>query len=178
MRCKGIYISQTLQWCHNERNGVSNHRRLHCLLNFLFSRRSKKTSKLSVIGLCMGNSPVTGEFPAQKASNAENVSIWWRHHELDQSSRDSTATDFPSQSNWFTLQWWLSIAWTKFIWDNDWFRRDLPDLRVIHQLSHWPLTRPRPQGLQHRQIHSPEVHILELREFLIWVPGAPFTNKD
>ena len=27
-----------------------------------------------------GNSPVTDEFPAQKASNAENVSIWWRHH--------------------------------------------------------------------------------------------------
>ena len=29
-----------------------------------------------------GNSPVTGEFPAQMASNAENVSIWWRHHDL------------------------------------------------------------------------------------------------
>ena len=29
---------------------------------------------------CWGNSPVTGEFPAQSASNAENVSIWWRHH--------------------------------------------------------------------------------------------------
>ena len=28
-----------------------------------------------------GNSPVNGEFPAQMASNAENVSIWWRHHE-------------------------------------------------------------------------------------------------
>ena len=28
----------------------------------------------------MGNSPVTGEFPAQKSSNAENVSIQWRHH--------------------------------------------------------------------------------------------------
>ena len=25
--------------------------------------------------------PVTGEFPAQMASNAENVSIWWRHHD-------------------------------------------------------------------------------------------------
>ena len=25
------------------------------------------------------NSPVTGEFPAQKVNNAENVSIWWRH---------------------------------------------------------------------------------------------------
>ena len=27
----------------------------------------------------------TGEFPAQMASNAENVSIWWRHHELNHS---------------------------------------------------------------------------------------------
>ena len=26
--------------------------------------------------------PGTGEFPAQMASNAENVSIWWRHHEV------------------------------------------------------------------------------------------------
>ena len=25
-------------------------------------------------------SPVPGEFPAQMASNAENVSIWWCHH--------------------------------------------------------------------------------------------------
>ena len=24
--------------------------------------------------------PVTGEFPTQRASNAENNSIWWRHH--------------------------------------------------------------------------------------------------
>ena len=50
------------------------------LLNRLFRRRSKKTSKLRVTGLCAGNSTVTGEFPAQMASNAENVSIWWRHH--------------------------------------------------------------------------------------------------
>ena len=41
---------------------------------------SKKTSKLRVTGLCAGNSPVTGEFPAQMTSNAENVSIWWRHN--------------------------------------------------------------------------------------------------
>ena len=44
-------------------------------------RGSKKTSKLRVTGLCEGNSPVTGEFPAERTSNAENVSIWWRHHE-------------------------------------------------------------------------------------------------
>ena len=27
------------------------------------------------------DSPLTDEFPAQKASNAENVSIWWRHRD-------------------------------------------------------------------------------------------------
>ena len=50
------------------------------LLNRLFKLRSKKTSKLLVTGFCAGNSPVTGEFPAQMASDAENISIWWRHH--------------------------------------------------------------------------------------------------
>ena len=42
--------------------------------------RSKKTSKFSVTGLCEGNPLVSGGFPSQRASNAENVSIWWRHH--------------------------------------------------------------------------------------------------
>ena len=39
------------------------------------------TSKLSVTGLCEVNSPVTGEFPSQRACNDENVSIWWHHNE-------------------------------------------------------------------------------------------------
>ena len=46
--------------------------------------RSKKTSKLRVTGLCAGNSHVTSEFPAQRASNAVSVSIWWRRHGLSQ----------------------------------------------------------------------------------------------
>ena len=54
----------------------------YCLLNRLFRRWSKKTSKLRVTGLCEGNCPVTGKFPAQTTSNAENISIWWRHHVL------------------------------------------------------------------------------------------------
>ena len=58
------------------------HQPYDCLLNGLFRRRSKKTWKLRVIGLCAGNSPGTGEFAAQMASNAENISIWWRHHVL------------------------------------------------------------------------------------------------
>ena len=41
----------------------------------------KKISKLRVTGICAGNSPVTGEIPAQIGSNAENISIWWHHHE-------------------------------------------------------------------------------------------------
>ena len=71
----------TLQWRHNGRDGVSNHPPHDCLLNRLFRCRSKRTSKPHVTGLCAGNSPVTDEFPAQMASNAENTPIWWRHHE-------------------------------------------------------------------------------------------------
>ena len=47
----------------------------------LFRHRWKKTSKLRVTGLCEGNSPVTDEFPAQRASNEENATVWWRHHD-------------------------------------------------------------------------------------------------
>ena len=71
-----------LQWHYNECDGISNHRRLKCLLKRLFRHRSKKTSKLCLTGLCEGNSPGTGEFPAQRASNAENVPIWWCHHAM------------------------------------------------------------------------------------------------
>ena len=71
----------TLQWRHNGHDSVSNHQPHYCLLNRLFRRRSKKTSKLCVTGLCAGNSQGTGEFPAQMASNAENFSIWWQHHD-------------------------------------------------------------------------------------------------
>ena len=70
----------SLRWCHNGRDSVSNHQPQDCLLNRLFRRRSKKTSKLRITGLCAGNSPGTGEFPAQMASYAEIVCIRWRHH--------------------------------------------------------------------------------------------------
>ena len=73
-------ITEALHWRHNGHNGVSNHQSHDCLLNPLFRCRSQKTPKLRVTGLCEVNSPVTGEFPAQRASNAEKVSIWCRHH--------------------------------------------------------------------------------------------------
>ena len=68
----------TSQWRHNGRDSVSNHQPHDCLLNCLSDERKHQRS---VTGLCVGNSPLTGEFPAQMASNAKNVSIWWRHHD-------------------------------------------------------------------------------------------------
>ena len=69
-------LLHTLQWRHNEHNGVSNHQPRDCLFNHFFRRRSNKTSKLRVTGIGAGKSPVTGKFPAQRASNAENVPTW------------------------------------------------------------------------------------------------------
>ena len=68
--------ADTLQRRHNERDGVSSHRRLDCLLKRLFRRRLKtKKSKLGIICFCEGKSPVTVEFPTQRHSNVEKVSI-------------------------------------------------------------------------------------------------------
>ena len=85
-------LGQEMHWCvllwdfitmrHNEHDGVSNHQPHHCLLNSLFGCRSKKTSKLRVTGHCAGNSPGTGEIPAEMASNAEYASIWRRYHAI------------------------------------------------------------------------------------------------
>ena len=95
-------------------SGVSNHQPHHCLLSRLFGRRSKKTSKLRVTGLCAGNSPEIGEFPAQMASYVENISIWWRHHMcngLEAYTFQTTATS--PRGKWVnyisTIMWWIMI---------------------------------------------------------------------
>ena len=66
-----------LEWLHNERDGVSSYQRFDYLLNRLFRRRSKKPSKLRL----------TGGFPSQRASYADNSSIRWRHHASYHSSK-------------------------------------------------------------------------------------------
>ena len=43
--------------------------------------------------LCGEFLPGTGEFPAQMASNAENVSIWWRHHSTIEIKQNKTAVE-------------------------------------------------------------------------------------
>ena len=82
-----VLLDDPLQWRHDGRDGVLNHRCLHCLLNCWFRRRSKKISKVPVTGHCVGNSPVTGEFPAHRAGNADNVSIWLSNHARDMSCK-------------------------------------------------------------------------------------------
>ena len=70
-----------IQWRHNGRDGVSNHRRIDSFSAACSDAvLSKNTSKLRATGLCEANLPVTGEFPSQRPSNAENVSIRWRNH--------------------------------------------------------------------------------------------------
>ena len=79
--CRALKVFFSLQWRHNEHDGISNHWRLDCLLRRLFKHRSQKTSKLYLTGLCEENPPVTGGFPSQRVSKVRNVSIWWHHHE-------------------------------------------------------------------------------------------------
>ena len=61
-RCR---MRHALRWRHIGRDSISNHQPHDCLLNGLFRRRSKKTSKLRVTGLCEGNPPATGGFPSK-----------------------------------------------------------------------------------------------------------------
>ena len=66
--------------------------------------------------LCAGNSPVTSEFPAHRANNAEHVSIWWRHHEeipsvplLSNHNFPTASATVSSEGDYFRLRlpsWW------------------------------------------------------------------------
>ena len=82
-----VHITNTLQWRHNERDGISNHRRHDCLLSRLFRSRSK-TSKFRVTGLCEGNSSVTGEFPAQRP-------VTWKSFPFDDAIISSPISQIP-----------------------------------------------------------------------------------
>ena len=80
--------------------------------NRLFRRRSKKTSKLRVTGLCAGNSLGTGEFPAQMTSYVENVSIWWRHHAICRCPSTKYRAEFTNDN--FAQYFWSDDALNSF----------------------------------------------------------------
>ena len=68
-----------MQWRHNEHDGVSNYEPQDCCPTIYSGVDQRKHQSSASLALVKGNSPETGEFPAQMASNAEKVSIWWRN---------------------------------------------------------------------------------------------------
>ena len=130
--CSDRNIPCALQLRHNGDDGVPNHQPHDCLLR-LFGCRSKKTSKLRVTGLCERNSPAIGEFPEQRACNAENVSIWWRHHGIRTvpwpfcfSSDPLVAWSQPAML-WFS---WIYFPWG-WIWISCAIRMSLNDMNTM-----------------------------------------------
>ena len=101
----------SLQWRQNRHDGVSNHQPHQCLLNRLFSADQRK-HQISA-PLFEGNSPVTGEFPTQMASNAENVSILM-------TSSCTNVTRFRCPSSNIVSRWRITlIVWLlPLLWKN------------------------------------------------------------
>ena len=75
-----VHSWRSLQLRHNEHQGISNHQLHGRLLNHLFKVLIKENITAMHHWPLWGNSLVISEFPTQRASNTENVSIWWHHH--------------------------------------------------------------------------------------------------
>ena len=161
--CVDVSPGLPLQWRHNGRDSVSNHQPRECLLSRLIRRRSKKISKLRVTGLCAGNSPETGEFPAQRASNAENVSIWWRHHvrwhswgvvltiwnhpRIDMQWTECMDSTKPLPKAMFTYP---QLDSRKYIYQNSELRHDLFNSKMYKK----GLNRPKTKYIRHSTYHN------------------------
>ena len=107
----------SLQWRHNERDGVSNHQSHGCLLNRLFKSPIKENIKAP------RHWPLCGEFTghAQRASNVENVSIWWRHHV----KTDNTYLAIAGKILW------LGVCWGYFRYACWWFNGRFPTFKSM-----------------------------------------------
>ena len=84
-------VGSTLQWRHKERDGVSD-----CLINRLFRRRSKKTSKLRITVLC------EGEFTGAWMGNTwfGTCVNHWR-----------ASSQYPSDPNWIYQKNTENVRW-------------------------------------------------------------------
>ena len=110
----------TLQWRHNGRDSVSNHQPHDCLLNLLFRRRSKKISKLRVTGPCVGNSPVTGEFPTQRPVTRKMLPfddvIMYGMANIDTPRPEQNGRHFEMQFSWIKIAvFWFELLTSLFL---------------------------------------------------------------
>ena len=120
-----ISCNKPLQWRHNERNGVSNHQPVDCLLNRLFTHRLKKTSKLRVTGLCEGNSRVTGNsshkgpvtrkmFPFDDAIMQYHLNYPCCNTAGSLTHNDESCTEIQSVGSGHSPAKWQSFSWIVF----------------------------------------------------------------
>ena len=106
----------TLHWRHNDHDSVSNHQPHGCLLNRIQTQIIVNIKAPRHWSFC-GEFTGTGEFPAQRANYAENVSTWWRHH-----------------------GWWLFIPIFDIFWERKNHQRCFvvitkPELMLINMFS-------------------------------------------
>ena len=196
------HICPTLQLRHNGHDDVSNHQPHDCLFNRIFRRRSKNTctSKLRVTGLCAGNSPVTGEFPAPMVSNAENVSIRWRHDASTKLNPFTSRNGHPNKTAFnrstlipiwkpdiwralYSLLWWIWIK-RDFFCQYTFYLRNFTSqklLRILHPFSlhdhqmetfprYWPFVR----GIHRSTVNAP--HKDQWRRALMFILICTWIN--
>ena len=136
----------TSHWRHNNHDCVSNHQPHGCLLNRLFRRRSKKTSKLRVTGLCVGNSPgpvnsphkgpVTRKCFHLMTSSWKMLTRYRKHY--DNSTLVTKTLGLTSKDIDPTLSLWVDIWYDGVIkWKH--FPCYWPFVRGIHR---WPVNSP------------------------------------
>ena len=100
----------SLRWRHNGHESVWNHQPHDCLLNRLFRHRSKKTSKLRVTGLCVGNSPHKWPVKVTRKMLPFDDVIMYRFRCRD---AEGTAKASPCASSWCTKVTVLQSMWER-----------------------------------------------------------------
>ena len=114
----------SIWWRHCEFPQILRYRQNHCY-TFLASQAfmhalTKENIKAPRHWPLWGEFTGTGEFPAQKASNAENVSIWWRHREFPQTLDTNhcyTFLNFGMFASPLDSQHRAAVVWTGFLWE-------------------------------------------------------------
>ena len=130
-KIKPRHTALSLQWRHNERHGVSNHRRLECLLNHLL-RHIKERLKARL------HSPLWGESTGHLIKGMQRWQmIWWRHHGSTEKSVGRQPVDFSAIGGFIFsrhVSWqcrlWRAFEFVGFQWIEI-------VLFVINTLSHW-----------------------------------------
>ena len=101
-----LHYFKTLQWRHNEHDGVLSRQSYYCLLNRLFRRRSKKTSKFRVTGLCKGNYPGPMNSPHKGP-------VTWKMFPFDDVIMRYSGTGYLW---WFHISVWREMEWLHRQW--------------------------------------------------------------